>query len=383
MTSVAIIHNHPIHYKHLLFSELAKQDIDFEVLFTGASSGQRIERPLPENGEYRYRIGWDGPYEGAPAMRTARFVWRTLSELRPRAVIISGYYDVAAWAGWLWALRHKAGTILWSESNVFDHPRWAWRELPKKIFVWHCDLAHVYGQSNLEYIRKLGMPLDRIFIKRAVADTERFLEDNTAEHPKPGYKVLLYVGRFSPEKNLGWLLRAFRRVQQDPENPRMILDLVGYGPLEDELRELAKALGISPLVRFRGKFLQAELRAIYRSADALILPSVIEPWGLVVNEAMLCGLPVLVSTQCGCAADLARPETGWTFSPWAESTLANLLEEIAETPRAVLEEKGRAARQLAAQYSPQNCAVIVTKTVLQLVEGQLGTRRHRQCEPSV
>jgi len=249
--------------------------------------------------------------------------------------------------------------------------------------VWHCDLAHVYGQSNLEYIRKLGMPLDRIFIKRAVADTERFLEDNTAEHPKPGYKVLLYVGRFSPEKNLGWLLRAFRRVQQDPENPRMILDLVGYGPLEDELRELAKALGISPLVRFRGKFLQAELRAIYRSADALILPSVIEPWGLVVNEAMLCGLPVLVSTQCGCAADLARPETGWTFSPWAESTLANLLEEIAETPRAVLEEKGRAARQLAAQYSPQNCAVIVTKTVLQLVEGQLGTRRHRQCEPSV
>ena len=72
----------------------------------------------------------------------------------------------------------------------------------------------------------------------------------------------------------------------------MVLDLVGYGPLEDELRGLAKELGILTLVRFRGKFLQAELPAIYRSADAFILPSLVEPWGLVVNEAMLCGLPV-------------------------------------------------------------------------------------------
>jgi hypothetical protein len=64
----AIIHNHPIHYKHLLFSELAKNGLDFEVLFMAASSGQRIERPLPRNGEYRYRFGWDGPYEDAPAI---------------------------------------------------------------------------------------------------------------------------------------------------------------------------------------------------------------------------------------------------------------------------------------------------------------------------
>ena len=92
------------------------------------------------------------------------------------------------------------------------------------------------------------------------------------------------MGRFSSEKNLAGLLRAFRGVQQDPENPRVVLNLVGYGPLGDELRELAKALGISPLVRFRGKFPQAELPAIYRSADAFVLPSLVEPWGLVVNE---------------------------------------------------------------------------------------------------
>ena len=56
---------------------------------------------------------------------------------------------------------------------------------------------------------------------------------------------------------------------------------------------------------------EEELASVYGGADAFVLPSLSEPWGLVVNEAMLCGLPVLVSTQCGCATDLAQPETGW------------------------------------------------------------------------
>ena len=374
-TPVVIIHNHPIHYKHLLFEALTKQGLDFEVFFTGASSGQRIERPLPSNGEYRYRFGWDGPYEDAPAIHTARFVWRSLSELRPRVVIVAGYYDVAAWAAWLWAQRHKAGVILWAESNEFDHRRRAWRELPKKLFVGRCDLAHVYGTSNRNYIRRLGMPVDRIFIKRAVADTDRFLREDTPATSKPGHKVLLYVGRFSSEKNLAGLLRAFRGVQQDPENPRVVLNLVGYGPLGDELRELAKALGISPLVRFRGKFPQAELPAIYRSADAFVLPSLVEPWGLVVNEAMLSGLPVLVSTQCGCAADLVRPETGWTFSPWDEPSLTGLLQRISEMPREALVEMGRQARSVSAKYSPEHSAVIVAETVRDLLECRMPLAR--------
>ena len=278
-------------------------------------------------------------------------------------MILGGYYDVAAWTAWCWAVSHNVGRILWAESNEFDHPRRAWKELPKKLFVSRCDLAHVYGRSNKEYIRSLGMPAERIFIKRAVADTDRFLSDDSAGSPKPSYKVLLYAGRFSPEKNLAFLLRAFGKLKQHPDNPRMVLDLVGYGPLEDELRDLAKELDISHFVRFRGKFLQAQLPAVYRSADAFVLPSVLEPWGLVVNEAMLCGLPALTSTQCGCAADLIRPETGWTFSPWNESALTDLLEKIAEMPREAIKQMGTRAKSVSAKYSPENCAAIVTLTV--------------------
>jgi 1,2-diacylglycerol 3-alpha-glucosyltransferase len=377
MTDLAISHNHPIHYKHLLFCELAKLGVDFEVLFTGASSDSRIERFLPKNGEYRYVIGHDGPYQRVSKIAAMQFVWRRLSELKPRVVIIGGYYDVAAWTAWLWAGRHKAKTILWFESNEFDFPRRAWKELPKRAFVSRCDLAHVYGTSNKEYVRKLGMPDERIFLKRAVVDTERFLADVDAEILKPSHKVLLYVGRFSPEKNLAFLLRAFGKLRQDPENPRMVLQLVGYGPLENELRQLAAELGISPLVQFRGRALQADLPAIYREADAFVLPSLREPWGLVVNEAMLCGLPVLVSTQCGCAADLVTPGTGWTFSPWDGVGLTSLLENLADTPRGLLGEKGRAAREIAAGYSPHNCAVIVADVVRRAIGESLAVSGQR------
>jgi len=376
VTDLAISHNHPIHYQHLLFCELAKLGVDFEVLFTGASSDNRLERFLPKNGEYRYAIGHDGPYEGISNIAAMRFVWRRLSELKPRVVILGGYYDVAAWTAWLWAARHKAKTILWFESNEFDRPRQAWKELPKKAFVSRCDFAHVYGTPSKEYVGKLGMPEDRIFVKRAVVDTERFLAHVDAETPKAGHKILLYVGRFSAEKNLPFLLRAFGKLRQDPENPRMVLQLVGYGPLENELRQLAVELGISPLVQFGGKALQADLPAIYGGADMFILPSVREPWGLVVNEAMLCRLPVLVSTQCGCAADLVRADTGWKFSPWDGLGLANLLEKTADTPRGLLREMGRAAREIAAGYSPHNCAAIVAEAAHRAIyESGAGSRQ--------
>ena len=362
-----IIHNHPIHYKHLLFQALAKAGMDFEVLFTGAFSSQRLERPLPENREYRYRVGFEGSYESAPAGVAARFVWRSLDRLRPDALIISGYYDVAAWTGWIWARLHGVKRILWAESNEFDRPRHFIRELPKRLFVRNCDLAHVYGTSNAAYLRKLGMPKNCIYIKRAVADTSRFVNHKEIEPRAPGPVQLLYVGRFATEKNLEFLLRALGDLKQDRSNPALVLSLVGYGPLEGELQTLTRNLGLENLVRFRGKALQAQLPEIYQSADAFILPSTYEPWGLVANEAMLCCLPVLLSTQCGCTADLIRQDTGWSFSPLDRSGLTGLLEVLVATPREQLRRMGNTARKLAAEYSPENCAGIVSTTIREVL----------------
>jgi len=358
-----VIHNHPIHYKHLLFKALAKTGLDFEVLFTGAFSRDRLEAPLPEANEYRYRVGSSGAYESVPARLAASFVWRSLGQLQPQTVIISGYYDVAGWTAWTWARVHGAKRILWAESNEFDHPRHFIKELPKRLFVKNCDLAHVYGTSNAAYVEKLGMARNRIYIKRAVADTSRFLQNEELKKPSTGPRELLYVGRFVKEKNLELLLRALGALEQDRSCPDLVLSLVGYGPVESDLRMLAKELGLENVVRFRGKALQTQLPEIYREADAFILPSTYEPWGLVANEAMLCGLPVLLSTQCGCTQDLVKPDTGWSFSPWDENALLRLLEVVVSTPCEHLRQMGRVARELAAEYSPENCADVVFRTV--------------------
>ena len=367
MATVAIVHNHPIHYQHLLFCELAKRGLDFEVLFVAAFSGNRMEAPFPKNSEYPFAVAHAGPYEKAPRIETACFIWRALNRIRPSVVIISGYSDAAAWTAWLWSSLYRVKKILWAESTILDHRRYAWRELPKRVFVKGCDSAHVYGTASLEYLEKLGMARDKIQTKRAVANTALFLSASDARAERPTAIRLLYCGRLSPEKNLPFLMRAFARLNQDTESPRMTLKLVGYGPLEHALFDLAGELGISKIVDFAGAKQQTELPLIFRNSDVFILPSLSEPWGLVVNEAMLSGLPVAVSKRCGCAADLVRPETGWVFSPDNEIELTNLLDGIADISRDVLEEMGRAGRSLAAEYCPENCSNAVMEMVNSLL----------------
>jgi len=362
MTSVAIIHNHPIHYQHLLFTELARRGMVFEVLFTAASSGARIGG-LSETSEYRHSIGHTGPYEGAPKIATAHFVWKALNRLRPEVVIISGYADIAAWTGWLWAEVNRSNRILWSESNEFDHPRQTWREIPKRFFLSRCDLAHVYGTSGREYLEMLGMPRKKIGTKRAVVNTELFLDGKHTPDAKTGPIRLLYCGRLSPEKNVAMLLRAFAGLRQKADSPRTTLKIVGHGPQADALRKMSVDLGIDRIVQFAGFATQAALQQILVDSDVLVLPSKSEPWGLVVNEAMLSGLAVAVSDRCGCVADLVSHETGWTFSPDNEAEVTSLLDRIADTPREILEEMGRAGRSIAAEYSPENCAKAVEAMV--------------------
>jgi glycosyltransferase involved in cell wall biosynthesis len=211
------------------------------------------------------------------------------------------------------------------------------------------------------------MPHEKIRTKRAAVDATLFLGGVYPQGRKTGAIRLLYCGRLSPEKNLAMLLHAFAGLRQKLESPRMILKFVGHGPQGDSLRKLAGDLGCDGAVEFAGPATQTALPQIFRHSDVLVLPSKSEPWGLVVVEAMLSGLPVAVSERCGCVADLVKPETGWTFSPDNEADLTRLLARIADTPREILEEMGRAGRSLASGYSVENCATAVLDMVNRLL----------------
>jgi len=365
MLTAAIIHNHPIHYKNLLFQALWRKGLRSEVLFTASGSVNRLDAPAAG---YPYRWGYEGPYEKVPPLGAMRFVWSSLSALNPRVVIISGYYDAAAWSAWMWAEAHRRPKLLWAESNRFDYPRGRWKERIKSAFVRRCGAANVYGESNREYLRDLGMRDQRITTKRAVIDTELFTYSPPPSGERP-HRVLLYVGRFSPEKNLDRLLRVVGRLARDRACPPTRLKLVGYGPLEDSLRALTNELGLSDAVEFLGPARQPELPSLYRAADALILPSLRETWGLVVLEGMACGLPVAVSNRCGCARDVVTGDTGVTFDPASEDDALRAVRDLMSRPQAELERMGRAASLVARQYSPENSAWLVIETVNSLLGG--------------
>jgi len=371
---LAIIHNHPIHYKHLLFQELKKCGLEFKVFFLGEASNIRHEKLALSEHLYSSEIGFDGPYESAPLHTRVAFTWSSLSNYRPHVVIIGGYHMAECWAAWTWTQLFRRPAILWYESNEFDYPRRWYPELLKRIFLRGCERAHVYGASNRAYLMKLGMPGVAIQIKRAVVNVDLFsTSPSEKSYSSHGRKNLLYVGRLAPEKNISFLLRALSSAAGTLPTSALHLTISGSGPLEEQLKKECIELGIRDLVTFTGYVPQQELPSVLRNADFLVLPSSREPWGLVSLEAMLCRVPVLISTQCGCAEDVVTKDTGFKFSPWDEAAASKLLASLHSIPPQRIAAMGNAAHELASGYSAQECARRVTQSIFSLAPGDTAT----------
>src|SRR5207249_1328427 len=152
------------------------------------------------------------------------------------------------------------------------------------------------------------------------------------------------------------VLRAFAKAGV----PQAHLVYAGEGPLRGELEAEAKSLGIAANVRFLGFRNQSQLPAVYRAADVLVLPSEYEPFGVVVNEAMLCGRPVIVSDRVGARFDLVESgRTGFVYPCGDVEELARLLASLLPDARR-LKRLGCAARHRISTWSPeQNVEALV------------------------
>jgi glycosyltransferase involved in cell wall biosynthesis len=224
--------------------------------------------------------------------------------------------------------------------------RWVKRAL-LRLF----DAALVGGEPHRRHFAALGMAAGRLFTGYDAVDNDYFQNSAAAaranevqtrrELPLPG-RYLLNLGRMVRKKNLGVLVRAFATAKKNGLNADVRLVLVGSGEEEFLLKALCEQLELSwqevfgsageapaAEVLFYG-FRQIDQNpSFYALADCFVLPSLFEEWGLVVNEAMACGLPVLVSNTVGCAEDLVvEGQNGFTFDPDSENELAQRLVEV-------------------------------------------------------
>lgn len=169
------------------------------------------------------------------------------------------------------------------------------------------------GSRQTELFRYYGMKEEHITIMPMTVNTEEFRKIahmHSKEFYKEKYgfvekKVVLYIGRFEKVKNLYMLIDAFTRVKKNKEDCELCL--VGKGSLQKDLEKYCRDLNIEDHVYFYTYKLMPELAEIYSMADVFVLPSFFEPWGLVVNEACACGVPVIASDKVGSGDDLIIP----------------------------------------------------------------------------
>ncbi len=209
--------------------------------------------------------------------------------------------------------------VIMQDSKFDDKQRYLSKEVLKSVLYRPYHAALAAGHRTKSYLAFLGIPERRIFLGYDTVSTARIRSAACAE-PAPGgaphaERHFTVVARFLPKKNLGLALDAYAAyIAENPKEPRE-LHLCGSGELEPALRQQADRLGLRG-VRFRGYLQEDEIARVLASSLALILPSIEEQHGLVINEAIAMGVPILASDNCGARDLLVRSGiNGYIFEP--------------------------------------------------------------------
>lgn len=249
-------------------------------------------------------------------------VFSHLNKFDPDRIIICGWDQFAYQAAFVWGGIKGKHVTLWSGSTVNEK---SWRRIVTlplvKFFVSLCDDYIAYGSMAKRYLISLGASSKKIEIfrndvngKYFSKEASRWRKRRKLQKSKLNIKTkynFIYVGQFIKRKGIMNLVYSFGKFKENNKDWGLVM--CGYGQMGKRIKEYVEEHNI-PDVYFLGTIEQYRLPQIYVVCDCLILPSKEEVWGLVVNEALYCGLKVIVSNKCGCAPDLVKPNVnGYVF----------------------------------------------------------------------
>jgi glycosyltransferase involved in cell wall biosynthesis len=316
-----------------------------------------------------------------------------LEQLNPDVVAVNGWNNFGSLIAANCCLRRGIPMVVMSESSHQDEPRTRWKEAIKRRIVGLYSAALVGGERHVEYLVELGMPRERIFTGYDVVDNDYFRQKSeaitsqrsSASANQPSHKAtagreatadrevrqkyalpenyFLASARFVEKKNLAMLIQAYAEYRDrlkgtgvtDPGYNRDVpwdLVVLGDGPLRESLNSQLSTLNLNEHVHLPGFKQYDELPVYYALANAFVHASTTEQWGLVVNEAIASGLPVIVSDRCGCASELVNGN-GFTFDPTNEDELATRLLEMASLSDDERKHLGDNSYRIAANFAPE------------------------------
>lgn len=286
--------------------------------------------------QYPYQLLFPGCYEDTPAHKLVFALVANLLKNPCELVVLPGYHRPEYWAMLFTCMLLRRKRAVCVDSTAYDRSKSRLKEAAKRFFFRRCDGFFCYGIRSKEYVVSYGIEERKIFVGcQAAALPHGYSSAAIRSHYQTGPRNsataprFLYVGRLSKEKGLFDLLDAFRGVQRQLPDAR--LDIVGSGPIENEIKNQANQAGIAKAVEFLGSKSPEEIGQLLLRSAALILPSHSEPWGLVVNEALSYGCPVVVSDICGCVPELVQKDrTGYTYPVGNVPALSAAMIAVAE-----------------------------------------------------
>lgn len=309
--------------------------------------------------------------DSVPPATVRQELWATLDRAQPDVVFIPSWGANYAIAATEWAIRKDCARVVFTVSAATDKVRKWPAEWVKSRVVRNFGVGLVGGERHAQYLATLGIPRQRVWGGYNCIDNDYYVRAADKAHAEAGSlqralglpgRYFLTTCRFIAKKNISLLLKAYERFLSLHPDRAAAPDLVvlGDGPLRPDYERLIGELGIANRVRMPGFKQYDELPKYYGLAEAFVLPSAQEQWGLVVNEAMACGLPVFVSRSCNCVVELVDPlRNGDIFDPTDAEGLANLLLAFDAKTLEQKAKMGRASREIVARYSPQNFAANV------------------------
>ena len=389
-----LVCSHVVQYASPIFRKMAK-DPRSDILVAYCSM-QGAECGIDPG--FGVELSWDEPQlEGYPWVHPPnrawqpgvdRFfglfnpgLWDVIRKGKFDAMYVSGYFYASAWIAILAARWHGVPIIFTTDGHNLR--TWStqsrWKQRCKKFLVrriYALGAAIMAGSSGtIEYLKAIGVPPSRILLGRNVVDNQWWTEraakvDRHAVRASwnipASATVVLFCAKLQPWKAPQDVLEAFARASV----PGSFLVYAGDGPLRGALEERARELGLGERVRLLGFVNQSQLPSVYRAADLFVLPSLYEPFGLVVNEAMLCGCPVAVSDRVGAKYDLVREgQNGYIFPTGNVEVLAAIFRDFLPDPEK-RQRMGNAARLRMETWSPREYINAVSEAVERAAESR-------------
>ncbi|WP_419535979.1 glycosyltransferase [Endozoicomonas sp.] len=314
MYDILIVTHLPAFYKVNLYKEISKNS-KIMVVFVGHQSSCRTSDFVSNDFNFDHVFLFDGEFERRPKIKSLINLYSLVKTLSFNQLLVSGWDLPEFW--FLVFINKKNKNNLALESTVYESASSGFKGIIKRVFL--SRVARVLASGNLhkELLFHLGYKGD-VRITKGVGIINKPDVGNNRKHRDRYQGRFLFLGRLSPEKNLFELLKVFKDL------PCSSLTLIGNGPLSSYLSKIK-----TNNVEIREHIDNKDLSFLFCEYDFLILPSLREPWGLVIEESLYFNVPVIVSSHCGGAELINHGINGYVVEPDYKS-IHGLLSSISE-----------------------------------------------------